>query len=926
LGEALAKNSTQKGTEFEIQIAALYRSAGYDITQNFSVSGSDFDLLCQKEILPQVVVAIVVECKFKSGHKKVGPLDIEKFSNKFKYAKDHGITHGIVICNNGFTPSAHVTAAQCGNISLRSYAELEDDLLGFAAKFIAAQRKYRSSDVFREYFRLEGSSDNSKKLADIERFIFDALNEAPASSLGKRFFLLGDFGAGKTTLVDRLNYNLQDQYLKDRTKKIPIVFRLNRLLVENDLRRFIENQLKSELGLDLNSETFITLMNSGKITLFLDGLDEIESHADEQAKIFNIARISPFFNSKCDLIVSSRPTMFRSQRQLDTFFAYIEQQNTITSIFNNTHLTRSHLQLAMERLRALVAKHAGQSLKAENLANSELISIQPLSKEVVISVLNSKKSILEQSQSMAIDDIIRELFNIYDLSDLMSRPFLLFMVIDVLTVHKIKEMIDQNTISSAMLYNIYIESYLRRDWDKGKGRQFLTAVERRTFSQSMALSMLYKGGRLSVTLSEVFLVLKRVMNERMPIGRKQEIDSNIQSVVSDILLCAFLRLSGEDMFEFVHKSFMEYFSAEYIATVLVDSPPTAVIGELQYDLNQEILQFIGGLSTAFKNLIGRLISQLSFTLPSGPNVYRKNLAASLLYSNRDGGIELTDVTIADCSFRRKSMKYSSFNSVTFDNCSFSDIFFADFTVRNLKLKNCRLLASKIIGFSGNFDLSDVTCEKVALSRSEDSTWTNTQFSEEKELINFSNGEISNCKIRLDNRVSIAQSKIVDATLSFSNRNSLRNKIAETEIVNSKLIQLGETVSFGREISLIKNSQVNLVNCSLEHITFAYPVISLDLLSFNKLNMSSGVFLTSAFEIDKDLRNSNIWKRAGATVNPALSPYFGLHIEKNNQILIVNLDSDESLHLLRRLIEFTGTIDPAVVVRVLTNNKDWLPQK
>jgi hypothetical protein len=211
--------------------------------------------LCKKEISPHIEILIVVECKFKSGDKKVGPLDVEKLSNKFRHAKDFGITHAVIVCNNGFTPVAHV-AAKPSNITLRSLTELEDDLLGFAAKFVIAQRKYQSSDIFREYFSLAGQADDGSAISDIEEFVFEALADHHSSS--RRFFFMGDFGAGKTTLVDRVNYRLQERYLKNRFSKIPFVFRLNRLLVENDLRRYIENQLKSELGLDLAYETFLT--------------------------------------------------------------------------------------------------------------------------------------------------------------------------------------------------------------------------------------------------------------------------------------------------------------------------------------------------------------------------------------------------------------------------------------------------------------------------------------------------------------------------------------------------------------------------------------------------------------------------------------------------------------------------------------------
>src|SRR4051812_15103176 len=122
----MTSEQNDSGTQFESQVATLYRSAGYETSQNYSISGTDFDLLCEKEVTAFIKVSIAVECKFKSGRSKVGPLDVEKFSNKLKYARDFGVTHGVMVCNNGFVPSAHVTANQ-QNIKLRSYSELEDD-------------------------------------------------------------------------------------------------------------------------------------------------------------------------------------------------------------------------------------------------------------------------------------------------------------------------------------------------------------------------------------------------------------------------------------------------------------------------------------------------------------------------------------------------------------------------------------------------------------------------------------------------------------------------------------------------------------------------------------------------------------------------------------------------------------------------------
>jgi len=908
----LPKDSTQKGTEFEAQVAALYRSAGYDITQNYSISGTDFDLLCKKEVSPQIAVSIVVECKFKSGREKVGPLDVEKFSNKFRFAKDFGITHGVMICSNGFTPTAHVAAGR-SNITLRSLTELEDDLLGFAAKFVLSRRKYQASDIFQEYFGLEGRNQDELGVPDIEHFISAALDAADASP--KRFFLLGDFGAGKTTLVDRINYRLQDQYLKDRRSKIPVVFRLNRLLVENDLRRFVENQLKSELGLDLNAEAFFGLLANGRIVVCLDGLDEIESHSDEQAKIHNIARISPFFNSKSDLIITSRPTMFKSKAQMLGFFSYIEQHESVISVFDNPNLARVSIQVVMEKLRVVVGKYAGQTLESHKLAASELIAIRPLSTDAVVSVLNSKRAVLEASQSIPIEEIVRELFNIYDLSDLMSRPFLLFMVIDVLKIHKIKEMIDQKTISSAVLYNIYIESYLKRDWDKGTGRQFLSPLERRTFSQCMALSMLYKAGRLSVTLSEIFPVLRRVMNEKMSADRRSEIESNIQNVVSDVLLCAFLRMSGDEMFEFVHKSFMEYFSAEFIAAALVEGAPNQLINELGYELNQEILQFVGGLSAGFHQLGSRLVAQLSFTLASGANIYRRNLAAALVYSNRDRDIELVNVTIADCNFRRKTIKRSLFSGAKFSNCTFLEANISASRAVDLEFKECKFVEGQIAQMEGEIRFCDVSCDGLALSQLQ-ANWSKTSLLD---------GRIDRCKIGFEAGVRVRRSAIEGGSIELVNRSSLHNAFESVSLSNSAINQVGETVSLGGEINLLKNPQLDFANCHLSGVVFSFPVLRFDFGSLDNLQGCSGVFFASLLDLSKDAGCAALIKPTEA-IHRTLSPFFRLCLEKENRVLIVDVDSDEGAQTLRRLIDYAGTVDAGLLVRVLMGNKDWLIAK
>jgi Pentapeptide repeats (9 copies) len=484
----------------------------------------------------------------------------------------------------------------------------------------------------------------------------------------------------------------------------------------------------------------------------------------------------------------------------------------------------------------------------------------------VISVIRSKTALLEGAQSMPIKKIIDELFSIYDLSDLMSRPFLLFMVIDVLKVHKLEEMIDQKTISPAILYSIYIESYLKRDWDKGKGRQFLTPLERRTFAQCMALSMLYKSGRLSVTLSEISPVLKRVMNEKMTPQRRGELETNIQSIVSDVLLCAFLRLTGEDMFEFVHKSFMEYFAAEFIAETLVSHKENEIVNELSYELNQEILQFIGGLSTAFGQLKARLVSQLEFSLPLGPNTYRKNVAGALLYSNKENSFNIESVYLDGFNFRRKRIKDSRLMNVRFQNCIFTETQFSASSIDGVEFVECNMIASNCERLRGELVLRNTLLEHTSLS------------SMPMVILNHSRLSASRMvrsALNMVDKASIELSDLDSSTIILNNRMSMKNAIIDSKVTKTSITNIG-CVKLGDEINILKNPQLKINNTRLHDVRFLYPIIDVDLFSLDEMRDSTGIFMTSGFEL-KGARNAVAFQAANANVNSRLSPFLALRV-------------------------------------------------
>jgi hypothetical protein len=192
------------------------------------------------------------------------------------------------------------------------------------------------------------------------------------------------------------------------------------------------------------------------------------------------------------------------------------------------------------------------------------------------------------------EQIYDMLSSIYDLSDLMTRPLLLTMFVDVLLESKFRFREHNEFIGAAELYTTYINVHLDRDWQKGPQRQFLLRPERLEFARAAALTMFRSGGHLETGYESIAKVIADATAGEgklyLNFSRQTFVMENMPAVINDVRVCSFLSITSLDRIQFSHKSFMEFFVADIIIKSLSKRVAVPLLGD---DLTYEILYFVG---------------------------------------------------------------------------------------------------------------------------------------------------------------------------------------------------------------------------------------------------------------------------------------------------------------------------------------------
>ena len=696
-------STTASGTEFELLLSQHYEGLGYRVTRNQLLSGHQIDLMASKDVPGAGVVNVMIEAKFRNK----GAIGINDISNSLNAAQrllsSHTINSAAIIANVAFTAEAQAAVRASANIQLLTLHDLQQQLFNSSESLIRSVQDYSISKVSAEYISLAAKSSSGKRLADIAEHLH--YNCAHGGSL---LVLLGDFGSGKTTILERVFIKCANDRLHDPSAPFPIFLRLRSLRQHVELWPFIAANLRDYQYITPPKQVFDSQLEAGRLAIFLDGFDEIYAGASVADRGEFLARLYPLMNSSSPCILSSRPTYFSSpQDMLKALSVSLGRERIVDGTPNDTKT-----RVALGKLR----KSMGLGGARHVIANlfDDIWTIDQLSEEAILAYLKQQETTLRSVTGKTAIEIRQALGRVYDLSDLMRRPLLLKMIVETI----LNDLIDINkqdmAIGPSSLYEAYTQLSFDRDSEK-RGERSLSADARRIVCQFLSLAMA-KSGSAELSDAEVRQCIidsgigtGHASPAKYPVGivgrtpnQKPPTESAIEGILTDIRSGSFLSFGREGTLRFAHKSYMEFFVSQFIYQSALANPnaPTRV-GELP--LNREIAYFLGSYGRDIP-LFGQWIAR-GTRANSGQSVVSRGLALRTMFASGDllANEQVDDAVIQDVELRRATVTATKLKNVTLRDVNISDLDAKSWSVSSSIIEACTFT-------SVDFAKSDVELE------------------------------------------------------------------------------------------------------------------------------------------------------------------------------------------------------------------------
>jgi WD40 repeat protein len=487
------------------------------------------------------------------------------------------------------------------------------------------------SKNIQHYVELKGRGPKHTAVASIQDYVTDWLEDEGQQKL----LILGDYGTGKTTFLQKLALDQATTFLKDPVKKrIPLLI----FLKDYELNKSIEILARSSFfWLSVTHEDFVDLSTRGKLLLLLDGYDEMRFHSQQGVADSFTAELSSLILRGNKTIITSRTHYFKR--------ASDEQVPTLSDpLFTGFSLDAE-----------------SDSLKSDSLESDSLI--------VYIEEFG-RAQITTYFQSFFRDrweEHFATLRRVYGLKDLAKRPILLNLICQTLPEIKNRT----RGLDLGALYNTYINLWLDREsW------RYLPKKEVILLLSGLALQEFHHGGRI-----EDFITEQIENDPHLNSKQKRELETNIRTAT-------FLNRDSDGRYSFMHRSFMEFFVAKLLEREILSGEPKTFgserfpmeiytfLRDLLKGTNSDkyLFRFIeeskykyrlGGNSLTLLNQLGVSLSErnlsykdLSDAIVTEADLSETNFSGSLLNSTKFHRVRLRNTNFAGCRLHGTEFKES----------------------------------------------------------------------------------------------------------------------------------------------------------------------------------------------------------------------------------------------------------------------------
>lgn len=734
------------GNQFEAYIGTLYQSLGYRVSYNQLLSGKQVDILAEKMIAGAGLSKLAIECKYQSKG-NIGNEKIYAFMAASQpMLKNDGITKSILITNTGFTDTGSAAADNNQQVLLITQRSLEDQLFDLGSTYKPFVDIYETKDIFTEYVALNGIYSDEKeekiKIENIEQFLKDWLSK-PQDRL---LTIFGDFGSGKTTVLNRIKYVFAKAYIEGKSLLKPFLVNLKEFYKYDTLDKLLTYSAIREFEREVSLELVYRQIETGQIILLLDGFDEMAQQIDTEIRMKNFLTLAPLLRQRT--IITCRPSYFISKNEYIDFADQLFEKSALKDPDDQGTYKRENMgqretfnKLSLYLSQEFVFPNRLRSLQILDIQMIEILNLSTTSIDELLERNDQKfKKVLGYGWQ-----IVKEyLMQIYDISDLMTRPMLLQMIIKTLLSGHLELKGSKPKVGPAELYELYTSTYLEMDFQKGDSRQLFTATQRRSLAISIALLM-FEQRSLEVSYEKLMEFISKHPDLKKIIGNIDGL--SFEQIVADIQICSFLVSSESGNFKFAHKSFMEFFVARYLKQKMLGAktPP-----EFSSMLPKEILYFLGSYRTMYHNVSLKFNKWLEIDVAQTRNdVLRRNAASAILYGGKlHEGIVWKELEISYIEFKNKTLQRAEFERV--------NILHVDFISANFYNNQWRTVHLKHVNFR--------SCEVHG------SMWST--ISEEMQM---SGGVLSNCNLSISGKTILLDAlEIKDCSMSFSGNAEIKN--------------------------------------------------------------------------------------------------------------------------------------------------------
>lgn len=507
---------------FESQVEQVLRLSGYAIERDVLVRGTQIDLVATRHA-GLVPMRYLVEC---TDQTKAVPIDyVKEKAASLLNADDEGyITCVLLVSRRGFSAPARAFAHDRPKLVLKTLAELEAQLVDFSP-----YRDWYSSNFERSIGRFaEGQLHDHYVETSVETLAGKrvAISKAVVGWLADKsnnvLFLLGDYGAGKTSFLRQFTYDLLTDP-RGAHSLLPLLIPLRDYRSAINLRQVITDTLINDYGVPLRSfQAFERYCSLGRVLLLFDGFDEMAARADRRTLFDCLTQVFILAETGSKLIVTCRSNFFRSHREL----------------------------LDLLKTVAIEVPEEGDPDVLPLGRHGEVLTITPLDSDQIRQFVLRRYPTEEDANAF-----LTQMGRIHDLSDLSRRPVLLDMILSTLPHlaaggHK---------VNSAALYESYTERWTRRD----EWRVALPGSVRHTLCEELAWGLL-SNGETEISHGDLRACLELVLEGVAKTGEQ------LEEFLNDIQTCSFLtRVGSGDTYAFAHKSFIEFFVARKTSRALI---------------------------------------------------------------------------------------------------------------------------------------------------------------------------------------------------------------------------------------------------------------------------------------------------------------------------------------------------------------------